>query len=96
VRARYRKSLTEPSLIEPDRVYQYEIPLGPVAVRVPAGNRLRLTVSSSDFPQWDRNLNTGGELFTEGPSASVVATQTVLHNAECASHVTLPVVRAMD
>ena len=63
VRARYRESLSEPSLLEPDRVYRYDIPLGPVGVRIAAGNRLRVTVSSSDFPQWDRNLNTGGELF---------------------------------
>ena len=63
VRARYRDSLSEPSLLEPDRVYCYEIPLGPVGVRVAAGNRLRVTIASSDFPQWDRNLNTGGDLF---------------------------------
>jgi putative CocE/NonD family hydrolase len=92
VRARYRDSLTEPSLLEPDRVYRYEIPLGPVGAQIAAGNRLRLTISSSDFPQWDRNLNTGGELFAEGPTAGVAATQTVLHGADHASFVTLPVV----
>ena len=63
VRGRYRESLSEPSLLEPDRIYRYDIPLGPVGVRIAAGNRLRVTVSSSDFPQWDRNLNTGGDLF---------------------------------
>jgi putative CocE/NonD family hydrolase len=92
VRARYRESLTEPTLIEPDRIYCYTIPLGPVGARIATGNRLRLSVSSSDFPQWDRNLNTGGELYKEGPSDAVVATQTVLHDAEHASYVTLPVV----
>jgi putative CocE/NonD family hydrolase len=91
LRARYRESLSEPSLIEPDRIYRYDIPLGPLGVRIAAGNRLRLTVSSSDFPQWDRNLNTGGALFGEQPSASVVATQTVLHDGEHASHVTVQV-----
>ncbi len=91
VRARYRESLTEPSMPEPDKIYRYDIPLGPVGVRLAAGNRLRLTVSGSDFPQWDRNLNTGGELFHEGPTASVVATQTVLHDRDHPSHVTLPV-----
>jgi predicted acyl esterase len=75
--------------LEPDRIYRYDIPLGPVGVRIAAGNRLRVTVSSSDFPQWDRNLNTGGDLFSERPSAAVVATQTVLHNAEHASHLML-------
>jgi len=89
VRGRYRESLAEPSLLEPDRIYCYDIPLGPVGVRIAPGNRLRVTVSSSDFPQWDRNLNTGGDLFSERPSAAVVATQTVLHNAERASYLTV-------
>jgi putative CocE/NonD family hydrolase len=92
VRARYRDSLTDPSLLEPDRVYEYEIPLGPVGARIAAGNRLRLTIASSDFPQWDRNLNTGGPLFSEVLTDAVVARQTVLHDALHPSHVTLPVV----
>jgi uncharacterized protein len=89
VRGRYRDSLSEPSLLEPDRVYCYDILLGPIGVRVGAGNRLRITISSSDFPQWDRNLNTGGNLFQEPSSAAAVATQTVLHNAQYASHLTI-------
>jgi uncharacterized protein len=95
VRARFRESLSDPSLLEPDRVYEYTIRLGPVGVRVAAGNRLRLTISSSDFPQWDRNLNTGGPLFAESACSAVVATQTVLHDAAHPSHVTLPVVRSV-
>ncbi len=94
VRARYRDSLTEPSLLEPDRVYEYTISLGPVGARIAAGNHLRLNVASSDFPQWDRNLNNGGELFAEGLTEAVVARQTVLHDADHPSHVTLPVVPA--
>jgi putative CocE/NonD family hydrolase len=94
VRARYRDSLTEPSLIEPDRIYRYEISLGPVGVRIAAGNRLRLTVSSSDFPQWDRNLTTGGPLFGEGLTDAIVARQTVLHDGEHASHQTLVTIRS--
>jgi uncharacterized protein len=94
VRARYRESQSEPSLLEPDRIYRYDISLGPVGVRIAPGNRLRVTVSSSDFPQWDRNLNTGDHLFRQRPSAAVVATQTVLHNTEHASHLTVHTVRA--
>jgi len=93
VRARYRESLSEPSLLEPDRIYRYDIPLGPVGVRIAAGNRLRVSVSSSDFPQWDRNFNTGDDLFHESASAAVVATQTVLHNAQYASHLTAHAMR---
>ncbi|MBA2597055.1 MAG: CocE/NonD family hydrolase [Chloroflexia bacterium] len=94
VRARYRESLAEPTLLDPDTVYRYDMLLGPVGVCIAAGNRLRLSVSGSDFPQWDRNLNTGGALFQEGATASVVATQTVLHDGNHPSHVTLPVVTA--
>ncbi len=91
VRARYRDSLSEPSPIEPGRVYEYRIALGPLALRMAPGERLRLDVSSSDFPQWDRNLNTGGQLGNEGPAAVVVARQTVLHDRARPSRVTLPV-----
>ncbi len=93
VRARYRTSTVRPEPIVPNQVYEYEIRLGPVGVRIPAGHRLRLTISSSDFPQWDRNLNTGGELGAEGPSRAIVATQTVLHDAAHPTRVILPVVR---
>lgn len=91
VRARFRDSLTDPSLLEPNRVYRYEIDLGPVGAVVPAGHRIRLTVSSSDFPQWDRNLNHGGDPFNATIADAVVATQTVLHDGDHPSHLVLPV-----
>lgn len=94
VRARFRGSVESPTPIRPGEVYEYVIELGPVGVHLPAGHRLRLHVSSSDFPQWDRNLNTGGEIGFEGPSAIRAATQTVLHSERYASRVTLPVVRS--
>jgi putative CocE/NonD family hydrolase len=92
VRARYRDSLAEPSLLEPGRVYRYRIGLRSVAAAVPAGYRLHLDVSSSDFPHWDRNLNTGGPLHRESAADAVVATQVVLHDRERPSAVTLPLV----
>jgi putative CocE/NonD family hydrolase len=94
VRARFRASLSEPSLLEPGKVYEYRIALGPVGIRVAAGQSLRLQVASSDFPQWDRNLNTGGPLGKEGPEKAIVATQTVLHDRRRPSRLTLPVVAA--
>ena len=66
--------------------------LGPVGVKIAKGERVRVSISSSDFPQWDRNMNTGGELRTRA-SAAIVATQTVLHDAEHPSRLVLPVVR---
>ena len=94
VRARFRDSLSDPTLIEPGRVYAYEIELGPVGARFAPGERVRVTVSSSDFPLYDRNLNTGGPLYSEPASAEKLATQTVLHDATYPSRVTLPLYAA--
>jgi putative CocE/NonD family hydrolase len=91
VRASYRESVEHPAPIEPGAVYEYRIELGPVGIRIPAGCRLRVDVSSSDFPQWDRNLNTGGPFAAERPSAGVAVTQVVLHDRTHPSRITLPV-----
>jgi hypothetical protein len=74
-------------------VVEYRIELGPLGLRVPAGHRLRLQVGSSDFPQWDRNLNTGGPLGQEPATAMRTAIQTVLHTERYPSRLVLPVVR---
>jgi len=78
----------------PGEVYRLRIDLGPVGVRLEPGVRLRLDVSSSDFPQWDRNLNTGGPLYVEPASAAVVATQAVYHDSTRPSRLLLPVERS--
>ena len=93
LRARYRDSLASPKLLIPGEVYEFKIDLGPVGARVGAGSRLRLDIASSDFPQWDRNLNTGAKPLTEGPLDSIPATQTVLHNRSYPTRVSLPVLR---
>ena len=93
IRARYRESLSTPVPITPEEVYEYRIDLGPTACVFKAGHRIRVQVSSSDFPQWDRNLNTGGPLGEEGATRARVATQTVLHDATHPSRITLPIVR---
>ncbi|MDE0169961.1 MAG: CocE/NonD family hydrolase [bacterium] len=90
LRARYRESLASPKLLTPGKVYEFKIDLGPVGARVGAGSRLRLDIASSDFPQWDRNLNTGAKPLTEGPLGAVPATQTVLHNRAHPTRVSLP------
>ena len=90
VRARFRDSLSAPTPIEPGVVYEYSIDLGPVGARLGPGERIRVSVSSSDFPLYDRNLNTGGPLYGEPASAEVLATQSVLHDAEHPSRITLP------
>jgi len=91
VRARYRDSLTDPTLLEPGKVYRYEIPLGPVGALLNPGERIRVQVTSNDFPQWDRNLNTGNCPSSEGLSSVITATQVIHHDADHPSSITLPV-----
>jgi len=81
LRARYRNVSGEPTLLEPRRVYRLEIDLWATANRFRAGHRLRLDISSADFPRFDRNSNRGGQA-----GAPLPALQTVFHDAERPSH----------
>jgi predicted acyl esterase len=87
LRARYRNVDGEPELLEPGRVYRFEIDLWATANRFKAGHRLRVDVASADFPRFDRNTNRGG---AAGPP--LAATQTIYHDREHPSHLLLPVV----
>jgi putative CocE/NonD family hydrolase len=90
VRARYRESLSAPVLMKPGEIYRFEIDLVGTSVEFQEGHRIRVLVTSSHFPQFDRNPNTGAPF---GTSAEVrVAKQTIHHDAERASHVVLPVI----
>ncbi len=94
IRARYRDFARgeAPSLIEPGRAYEYEIDLWSTSNLFKKGHRIRLDVTSSCFPRWDRNPNTGHEFGAD--AELVVAHQTILHDAEHPSYVTLPVIPA--
>jgi uncharacterized protein len=90
IRARYRSSKNNPSLIKPDEINEYTIDLWATSHVVKQGHRLRIEISSSNFPHYDRNLNTGGPLFKERDFKR--ATQTVFHDGTHASHIILPVI----
>jgi putative CocE/NonD family hydrolase len=90
LRASYRESLEHPSPIQPGEAYAYHIDLGPTSMVFRQGHRLRLTVSSSNFPAYARNLNTGSCHSEE--SDSCPALQTILHDPEHTSCLRLPVV----
>ena len=79
IRARYRASREQPELLTPGKPYDYDIDLVATAYQFPAGHRLRLEISSSNFPRFDRNTNTGGDIANE--SAWRVAVQRVRHTA---------------
>jgi putative CocE/NonD family hydrolase len=92
LRARYRESLSHPVLVEPNRIYEYRIEVGVTGHVFRKGHRIRLEVSSSNFPRFDRNLNTGGDFATE--TEMRIARQTIYHDREHPSHLILPVIPA--
>ena len=96
VRARYRgfSEGASPALIEPGRTHEYVIDLWATSNVFQQGHRIRLQITSSCFPRWDRNPNTGHPF---GADAELrVARQQILHDAEHPSHVVLPVVSAVE
>jgi uncharacterized protein len=90
IRARFRESLSQPTLLEPGKVYEYALDLWQTGIAVPKGHRLRIEVSSAAFPLFSRNLNTGGH--NEKDTNFVTAEQTIYHDARYPSHVLLPVI----
>ena len=92
VRARYRSAAQgeAPSLIEPGNPYLYIIDLWATSNVFKAGHCIRLQITSSSFPRWDRNPNTGHPL---GADAELTAAQqTILHDREHPSFVLLPLI----
>jgi putative CocE/NonD family hydrolase len=94
VRARYRRLAQgeAPSPIEPGRPYEYAIDLWATSNVFQRGHQIGLQVTSSCFPRWDRNPNTGHPLGAD--AALQVAQQEILHDREHPSHVVLPLVDA--
>ena len=90
IRARYRDSATTPQMMEAGKPYQFTLDLWATSNVFLPGHRIRLEISSSHFPEFDRNLNTG-EAFGEG-TQGVTAQQTVFHQEDRASYVLLPLI----
>ncbi len=90
VRARFRAGMDKPSLIEPGRAYVYDLDLWNTCQMYQKGHRVRLELSSSAFPKYDRNLNTGEVL---GKTTRMqTAQQKIYHDRERLSYVVLPIV----
>ena len=88
-RARYRVSQVKPSLITPHKVYEYTIEVWPTSNLFKAGHQIRLEISSSNFPMWDRNPNTGRPFARDAELRT--AHQTIYHDAAHPSGMTLPI-----
>ena len=82
--------MSNPSLLEPGKTYCYEIDLWATSNVFKAGHRIRLEISSSNFPRFDRNTNTGNIIAED--TELKPALQTVFHDGEQASYVSLSVV----
>jgi putative CocE/NonD family hydrolase len=94
LRARYRDGYQRAIAVEPERVYEYRIDLAATSNVFLAGHRVRVAITSSSFPRFDRNANTGNPLGSDRAEDLVAATQHVFHDHDRASHIVLPVVRA--
>ena len=85
IRARYRNSVTKAELLEQHKIYKYTIDLSHTYYTLAPGEKLRLEIASSSFPEFSRNLNTGNNNQTT--SEFVVAEQRIYHNEEYPSHI---------
>ncbi len=92
LRARYRTSFTEPELLEPDAIYELHLDLWATANVFLPGHRIRLEVSSSNFPRFNRNSNTGGDVASEAADQYRPAINRIFHDAAHPSHVILPII----
>lgn len=90
VRARYRDSVAAPAPLVPGHVYRFEIDLVGTSIAFLKGHRIRVHLTSSDFPHFDRNPNTGATCAATNEGR--VAEQTVFHDAQHPSHILLPVI----
>jgi len=90
VRARYRDSRESPALLTPGRIARFTIALWATSHVFLPGHRIRVEISSSNFPRFDRNLNTGEDAATG--TRRQIARQAVFHDARHPSHIVLPII----
>ena len=91
-RVRWRDGWEQPVFMEAGKVYKVNIPPLVTSNSFAAGHRIRVEVSSSSFPHFERNLNTGGNNYDE--KDGVVARNVIHHSAAYPSRIVLPIVRS--
>jgi putative CocE/NonD family hydrolase len=90
LRLRYRNALDKPELANPGQLYQVTVDAGVTGNVFLKGHRIRIEISSSNFPRFDRNANTGGPVT--GETRLVPATETVYHDSDHPSCLSLTVI----
>ncbi len=91
LRARYREGFDKKVWMKPGEVYELKIDLHATSNYFGPGHRIRLEISSNNFPRFDRNLNTGGNNYDE--TEWVITKNVVHHSMKYPSHIILPVIR---
>ena len=91
LRMRYRKSLSKAELMTPGELYEIRLDLRVSSNYFAKGNKIRLEITSSNFPRWDRNLNTGGNNYDE--KKWMIASNKVHHGKDKLSYLILPVIK---
>lgn len=92
LRLRYRHSFERPTLLQPDEIVPITIDLWSTANVFLPGHCIRIEVSSSCFPKFARNSNTGGEIATENSDQYQTAINRIYHDAVHPSHLLLPII----
>lgn len=90
-RVRYREGYDKEVMMEEGKVYEIKMTPMSTSNYFEKGHQIRIEVSSSNFPRFDRNLNTGGNNFDE--STGVIATNSIHHGTKSLSRIVLPVVK---
>jgi hypothetical protein len=90
VRARFRNGTDNPKMMTPGEIYEFEIDMWNTSNMFKKGHSIRVEISSSNFPRYNRNLNTGNPIATDAEIRT--ANQTIYHGAANPSHLTLPVI----
>jgi putative CocE/NonD family hydrolase len=93
LRARYRCSTSQPDLLVPGKIYELRFELWGTSNVFQPGHRLRLEISSSNFPRFDRNSNTGGEIGRETEDDFVLALNRIYHGLRYPSRLILPIIK---
>jgi uncharacterized protein len=94
LRLRYRNGYESPKLMTPGHIYEAPMNEMVLASRIPAGHRIRIEVTSSNFPNYERNLNTGGQNFNE--SHPMIAVNKIYHDRNHRSFIALPILDARE
>jgi putative CocE/NonD family hydrolase len=92
LRARFRNGFDKTELLTPNEITRFDIDMTATGIRFLPGHKIRIEIASSWFNRFDKNLQTGAENWMRDKGDPVVATQTIYHDGDHASHIILPII----